>query len=314
MQAPLTAADVREANIRYHDIAADSYDGKWGIDFGELGRRQVRLKLDKALAAHAAPPFQRSLEIGAGTGYFTLNLLQDGLVREAVCSDISAGMVRALQANARRLGLRLEAVVAEAGRLPFPEASFDLVLGHAVLHHLPDLDAAWREFHRVLRPGGVVAFAGEPSRCGHQLAWLPKRAGHLLAPLWRRLIGAGQLLDGNAHHAHHAGDGHRHDADRDRLERLVDIHTFAPADLARGARRAGFLDVRVRGEELLASWLGWTTRALESTAVPAEIPLAWRRLACNGYLALQSLDRRLLEPRLPAGIFYNLIVSGRRPA
>jgi hypothetical protein len=39
----------------------------------------------------------------------------------------------------------------------------------------------------------------------------------------------------------------------------------------------------------------------------------WRQYAFRGYLALQKVDRGLLEGRLPATIFYNLLLSARRP-
>ena len=66
------------------------------------------------------------------------------------------------------------------------------------------------------------------------------------------------------------------------------------------------------GEELAASLFGWANRALEATAAPEEIPYAWRMYAYRGYLLLQALDRSLLEPRLPAAVFYNLLISARR--
>jgi hypothetical protein len=84
--------------------------------------------------------------------------------------------------------------------------------------------------------------------------------------------------------------------------------------LSAGARAAGFEGVRVRGEELAASMFGWANRALESTAEPDEVPWLWRQYAYRGYLALQALDRALLEPRLPAAVFYNLLVSARAPS
>src|SRR5208337_2611476 len=134
--------------------------------------------------------FPRSLEIGAGTGYFTLNLLRAGLIGEATCIDISPGMLETLASNARRLGLEVATEPADAECLPFADGSFDLVLGHAVLHHIPDLPRAFSEFERVLAPGGTVLFAGEPSRYGDVLARVPKRLASAVAPLWRRAIGA----------------------------------------------------------------------------------------------------------------------------
>jgi SAM-dependent methyltransferase len=307
MEVLRTADEIRDVNTRYHDVAASSYDSKWGIDFGEVGQAQVTGKLRKVLGRALDRGFDRSLEVGAGTGYFSLNLLRAGIVREATCTDISPGMVRALNANAQRLGLSVKTARADAESLPFPEYSFDLVLGHAVLHHLPDLERAFREFHRVLKPGGYVVFAGEPSRFGDRLAALPKRGATALAPLWRRALGAGPppphapAENGSAN-----GDDHG-------LERVVDIHAFAPGDLANLGRAAGFTDVKVRGEELLANWFGWFNRALEASANPADVPMLWRQYAFHGYLLLQRVDQRLLEPRLPPALFYNLLLAARRP-
>jgi ubiquinone/menaquinone biosynthesis C-methylase UbiE len=297
----LSAEEIRDANTRYHDVAAHHYDSKWGIDFGDLGLSQVTAKVRKALGREPGH-FARSLEIGSGTGYFTLNLLRAGLIGEATCSDISPGMLDTLQANAERLGLEVVTEQADAERLPFANDSFDLVLGHAVLHHIPDLQRAFMEFERVLAPGGTVLFAGEPSRYGDRLANVPKRFATTIAPLWRRAVGASRapLTD--------AGDS---DA---ALEGVVDVHAFAPGELSKVARVAGLQDVRVGGEELLANWFGWTNRTLEATAVPEEVPWAWRLYAYRGYLMLQELDRRLLESRLPPAIFYNLMLAARKPA
>jgi len=303
MGAPDTPQAIRDVNTRYHDAAAADYDYKWGIDFHEVGAGQVLGKLRKALGDDAAGPFPEALEIGAGTGYFSLNLVRLGLIGRVTCTDISPGMLATLTGNAERLGIadRVEAVVADAERLPFEDGSFDLVLGHAVLHHLPDLRRAFAELHRVLRPGGRLAFAGEPSRYGDRIAAAPKRGAHAVAPLWRLAMGA---------RAAASNGGGRHNGS---LESQVDVHAFTPADLRALAAEAGFERVRVRGEELLANWFGWANRTLESTAEPASVPWAWRQYAYRGYVALQAVDRALLEPHLPPAAFYNLIVSARRP-
>jgi SAM-dependent methyltransferase len=298
----MRAEVIREANVRYHDLAAAHYDTKWGISYGEVGQAQVLGKLRKALGADER--FGRGLEVGAGTGYFTLNLLRARVVERAVATDISPGMLAALADSAERLGAEVKTVRCEATELPFPDDSFDLVFGHAVLHHLPDLDAAFAEFRRVLRPDGSIAFCGEPSLYGDRLAELPKRGARVVAPLWRALTRAAPRVT----------VGPEPEREEDELERVVDVHAFTPAMLEDPARAAGFEEVRVQGEELAASLFGWANRALEATAEPEHVPWVWRQYAHRGYLALQALDRVLLEPRLPPAIFYNLLLSARVPS
>jgi ubiquinone/menaquinone biosynthesis C-methylase UbiE len=299
-----TPDHIKDVNTRYHDAAADEYDAKWGIDFGATGQEQVRLKLAKALGGRIDERgFGDGLEIGSGTGYFSLNLVQLGVVERLTATDISPGMLQRFSATADDLGLTAETVATEAEELPFEDESFDIVFGHAVLHHIPDLKRAFSEFRRVLRPGGAIAFAGEPSRYGDRLAAVPKRAGLVAAPAWRRAIGARRRLVAETEQSH----GHA-------LEGEVDVHAFAPADLRRLLRDAGFESTRVGGEELLANAWGWGLRTVEASAEPESVSWKWRHFAFRSYIALQKVDTRLLEPRLPAELFYNLLVSGRKPA
>ena len=76
--------------------------------------------------------------------------------------------------------------------------------------------------------------------------------------------------------------------------------------------------------EQYGTWKGWRrgpthidlmtprVRTLEGTADPEQVPHRWRQLAFRGYLALQRLDAAVLEPRLPASLFYNLVLSARK--
>ena len=157
-----TPEQIRDVNERYHDAAAAEYDAKWGIDFSDIGRDQTRQKLVKALGEWPAKPFGHALEIGAGTGYFSLNLMQQNAFQRLTATDISTGMLDSLAATASDLGLgeQVETARADAEQLPFEDQSFDLVLGHAVLHHIPNLDRAFCEFARVLRPCGMIVFCG----------------------------------------------------------------------------------------------------------------------------------------------------------
>ena len=301
MAAPPTEPEILDVNRRYHDVAAESYDAKWGISFGEIGHQQVLGKITKLLGPKPGP-FARSLEIGAGTGYFSLNLLQTGVVKQATCTDISPGMLATLEHNASQLGLDVETAACDAAELPFEDESFDLVLGHAVLHHLPDLDRSFEEFARVLKPGGTLFFAGEPSHSGDRIAAVPKQAAVRLAPTWRRVM-----------KARPAPPYQGTEQDEHALEAVVDVHAFVPADLERHAHAGGFTDVRVRGEELLANWFGWFNRTLEASAEPKDVPWGWIQYAYRGYILLQRVDRTLLEPRLPPRIFYNLMLAARKP-
>ena len=231
MSPPISTEEIHDANVRYHDLAAQNYDAKWGIDYGELGQSQVTVKLCKALGEELPGPFADGLEIGAGTGYFGLNLVRAGVVGSYTATDISPGMLDVLSRTADMLGIPVETACCDGAALPFPDDSFDIVFGHAVLHHLPDLEGSFAEFLRVLRPGGRIAFCGEPSYYGDRIAELPKRAAHAVAPAWRALMRAGA--------AEH--NGHHHGPEEDDLEKVVDVHAFTPGVLSRdSAGAAGF--------------------------------------------------------------------------
>ena len=275
---------------------------KWGISFGEIGHQQVLGKITKLLGPKPGP-FAHSLEIGSGTGYFSLNLLQTGVIAAATCTDISPGMLATLEHNAAELGLDVETAACDASELPFEDETFDLVLGHAVLHHLPDLDRCFAEFFRVLKPGGTLFFAGEPSRTGDKVA--------------------ARIPSARRSRPRRCGGERSRRARRRRMRAPTRTSTrwkpsstctrSSPVDLETHCAGAGFADVRVQGEELLANWFGWFNRTLEASAEPKDIPWGWIQYAYRGYLLLQRVDRTLLEPRLPPRIFYNLMLAARKP-
>ena len=115
MPPALSAEEIRDANTRYHDVAAHHYDAKWGIDFDEAGQEQVAAKVRKALGREPER-FARALEIGSGTGYFTLNLMRAGVIEKATCSDISPGMLETLATNVQRLGMDVHTRAVDAER------------------------------------------------------------------------------------------------------------------------------------------------------------------------------------------------------
>jgi ubiquinone/menaquinone biosynthesis C-methylase UbiE len=107
------------------------------------------------------------LEIGPGTGYYTLDLAQwvepDGMVE---VFDIQQEMLDHTMRRARQRGLaNVSATRGDATGLPYEDDSFDAALLVAVLGEIPEGDAALRELRRVLKPGGrliVGELFGDP--------------------------------------------------------------------------------------------------------------------------------------------------------
>jgi SAM-dependent methyltransferase len=100
------------------------------------------------------------LDVAAGTGEPGLTIAALALKGRVVLSDLSLGMLEGAKKSAADRGLsRVELREADAGALPFDDASFDSVSCRFGFMFFPDMVAAAREFARVLRPGGVVSAA-----------------------------------------------------------------------------------------------------------------------------------------------------------
>ncbi|HEX9377734.1 MAG TPA: class I SAM-dependent methyltransferase [Actinomycetota bacterium] len=301
---PRPAPDPKRANLRYHDAAACGYDAKWSISFDQRCIDYVRERAERMLPDRR---YGRVLEVGAGTGFFLLNLWQAGFVEEAHACDISPGMLAACGENARRLGIALRSAAGDAESLPYGDGEFDLVVGHAFLHHLPDPAAALREMRRVLRPGGAVLLAGEPTRLGDRIAGMAKRA----AAVGVRL--AGRVRPGLRRPPDPAPATEGERAMRE-LEHHVDLHTFEPREVGEAASAAGFTAVRVETEELVSSLFGWAVRTIEAGVRPGALSDRWAWFAYRNWLRLSAVDRRVLARVVPRRAFYNLLLYGERPA
>jgi ubiquinone/menaquinone biosynthesis C-methylase UbiE len=301
----LTARDPKRDNALYHDAAASTYDDKWSLSFKELGRGYVRVRAERMLPGIR---FTRALEVGAGTGFWILNLWQNGIVDEVHATDISEGMLAVCRRNAKDLGCEVDARLADAEELPYPDGTFDLVTGHAFLHHLPEPRRALSEMHRVLRPGGILFLAGEPTRAGDRLAALSKRA---VVAAFRALERFPSLRDLRRPRAPEPAT----EADRvlRDLEFAVDLHTFEPDELFAWTREAGFERVRVETEELLASLFGWAVRTIEGEIRPGLLGRRWAVVAMYGWVWLYRFDQAALYRVVPKRLFYNLLLSAQKP-
>jgi SAM-dependent methyltransferase len=94
----------------------------------------------------------RVLEIGCGIGTDGLQFARAGAIYMGV--DLTDAAIELARKNFASAGLPGEFQVADAERLEFSDESFDIVYSHGVLHHTPDIRAAVKEVHRVLKPGG----------------------------------------------------------------------------------------------------------------------------------------------------------------
>jgi len=126
------------------DGAAESFAGV--ANLWELGR---------------LAPGERVLDLGSGAGTDSLVAAQMvGGEGRVVGIDMTPEMLAKARAAAAEAGFaNVEFVEAEAERLPFAAASFDVVISNGVVDLIPDKDAVYAELHRVLVPGGRLQIA-----------------------------------------------------------------------------------------------------------------------------------------------------------
>jgi len=142
-----------------YDRAAQRY-GIWWAPVLEESALRVLDRVTEAWPADGPPG--AILDLGTGTG--TLALEAARRWPAAVTGiDASRGMILAARGRAREDlpasdAARISFDIADAGHLPYPDESFDLVVSSFVLQLVQNRLAVLREAHRVLRPGGVLAF------------------------------------------------------------------------------------------------------------------------------------------------------------
>lgn len=216
-------------NRRFHDdVEAATYDDRMGVDFSASAVAATIDELERVLGR----PLPRGgivVDVGAGTGNLAVKLALDGRFDRVIAVDISAGMLASAARSAAANGVCVQTVTNDMTRLPFADGSVDVVVGCAVLHHLPNPVAFLREVRRVLKPGAPCVFIGEPSTSGERLTAAVKSPllamvkaarlfGLMAQPLWE------------------------HEA--------IDVHTFGPDDV--DALVDGFVEVRFAPEGFVA--------------------------------------------------------------
>lgn len=130
-------------------------------------------------ARYRIPNGARVLDLGCGTGEISQRLLE--LLPEARLTgvDLEEGHLQRARTRCAGLGDRARFQTADALALPFPAASFDLVVCRHVLQAVPDARRVTAEIQRVLAPGGVAHLLVEdygmlyshPGELGSDLLW-----------------------------------------------------------------------------------------------------------------------------------------------
>ena len=297
--------DTKLAQVLYHDWEAETYDDKWSISYDERCIDYARGRFD-AVAGDQPLPYERALELGCGTGFFLLNLMQGGVAKTGSVTDLSPGMVKVALRNAESLGLPVDGRVADAETIPYEDNTFDLVVGHAVLHHIPDVEKSLREVLRVLKPGGRFVFAGEPTTVGNFYArWLGRATWEATTRVtklpfladWRRpqeelvRVFSCSSSRGCRRHPH------------------VRPHRPREHGEVCGRRSGSTLPPRNSPRRFSAG-----LSVLSEAAVPPEkLGWGWGRFAFGGWKTLSWVDEKVLRHVVPRGFFYNVMITGVKP-
>jgi ubiquinone/menaquinone biosynthesis C-methylase UbiE len=143
--------------VERYDRDAEDYERYWAPVLDQAARSLLD-RVDSHVAALPAPVV---VDVGTGSGVLALDVLGRWPGARAIGVDPSVGMLGMAQARAARSGIedgRAMWLEAPADQLPLPDAAADLVVSSFALQLVPDRAAALRETHRVLRPGGLLAF------------------------------------------------------------------------------------------------------------------------------------------------------------
>jgi len=122
------------------------------------------------------------LEIGSGTG-FNFPYYEDTQVIKVFAVEPEPLMREQSLARAARATVPIEVILARGEELPFPDNSFDTIVGTLVLCTIPDPFKALEEIRRVCKPDGQILFF-EHVRLNHPVL---SRLQDWLTPLWKHL-------------------------------------------------------------------------------------------------------------------------------
>lgn len=146
-----------DATARHHDELVDAQFGHQARRYVESAVHATGTDLRRIADLVRIGIYDRVLDLGCGGGHVTYAVAPH--VTEVVACDLSQSMLDAVTAQAADRGLsNVRTELASSERLPFADASFDLVVSRYSVHHWRDWEAGLREARRVVRPDGCLVF------------------------------------------------------------------------------------------------------------------------------------------------------------
>ena len=149
------AAEPGACDDRSHEAHVVAQFGPRAAAYVASADHALGADLERLATLAAARRRGRALDLGCGGGHVGFAVAP--FATEVVAYDLSDEMLAAVRAEAARRGLaNIATRQGGAEALPFPDASFDLVLTRFSAHHWRDLGAALSEMRRVVAPGGLA--------------------------------------------------------------------------------------------------------------------------------------------------------------
>lgn len=184
---------------------------------------------------------QRILDLGAGKGYFLLDVAREGIDVEGL--EYNPAYVERARLLLRNAGYNVIVTEGPGESVPYQECSFDFVNASEVIEHVQDPEQVLREVFRILTPGGS-AYVSIPNRFGmkdphyklYGVNWLPRAWSDQYIALFGRSKKYGDLSAGH--------------------QRLSEMHYFTYPAFSRLAEEIGFSVMDIRAQRIADEYGG----------------------------------------------------------
>lgn len=139
----------------YRGVAMEGFIARWYARTRGTESQIADWRIQAEVVTRDLPARGEALEVAPGPGYFAIEMARSGRVHVSAL-DISRTFVEIASENARRAGVDVSVRQGDASQMPFPDASFDLVVCQAAFKNFSRPQDALNEMFRVLRPGGLA--------------------------------------------------------------------------------------------------------------------------------------------------------------